>query len=434
MDFSKTMTKTQSEGLNKMDRRVVLKSLLTAAVMGCTSRAFAGTPISDLIAQSAGADWGDQFDFDAGGRGRINTDDPVLSYTTVSYMQQSISAYSMIVQNGDWNAVPTDQGELKIGMRNPVVVALRQRLAASGDLAREAGFSQSFDTYVDAAVKRFQLRHGLPADGTVNAITYRALNVSASSRLNQLQINLDRITKKTEQTANEHRFVMVNIPAAQVEAVEDGVVVQRHNAVVGKIDRQTPILDSKINQIIFNPYWTVPKSIIRKDIIPLMQRQPNYLTDNNIHLYNSKGEEVLPENVNWHSDEAVRLMFRQDPGKINAMSSTKINFPNQYSVYMHDTPQQSTFNDLMRFDSSGCVRIQNIRDLDQWLLKNTSSWDRSQIEDVIHSRKNTPVNLKDPVPLHFAYITAWATGDGVVKFRDDIYHMDGSVDLAIGSN
>ena len=417
-----------------MDRRLVLKSLLTAAVVGYTSRAFSGSPISDLIAQSAGADWGDQFDSDASGRGRITTDEPVLSYATVSYMQQSIGAYSAIVENGGWNTVPTDQGQLNIGMRNPVVVALRQRLAASGDLAQQAGLSQSFDTYVDAAVKRFQLRHGLPADGVVNAITYKALNVSASSRLTQLRINLNRVTKKTEQTSKEPRFVMVNIPAAQVEAIEDGLVVQRHTAVVGKIDRQTPILDSKINQIIFNPYWTVPKSIIRKDIIPLMQREPNYLTDNNIHLYDNKGKEVLPEDVNWHSDEAVGLMFRQDPGKINAMSSTKINFPNQYSVYMHDTPQQSTFNDLMRFDSSGCVRIQNIRDLDQWLLKNTSGWDRNQIEDVIRSRKNKSVNLKDPVPLHFAYITAWATGDGVVKFRDDIYHMDGSLDLAIGSN
>lgn len=327
--------------------------------------------------------------------------------------------------------MPTEQGKLQIGVTHPAVVPLRQRLAASGDLSSSAGMSQSFDSYVDAAVKRFQARHGLPADGVTGDFTYKSMNVDAQVRLNQLRINLDRLTPKAELVSKETRFVMVNIPAAQIEAVEDGVVAQRHTAVVGKIDRQTPLLDSKISQIILNPFWTVPKSIIRKDIIPLMQRKPSYLADNNIHLYNNKGEEVSPESVNWHSDDAVNLMFRQDPGKINAMSSTKINFANPYAVYMHDTPQQTLFNNLMRFDSSGCIRIQNIRDLNQWILKNTPGWDRQQMEAVIASRKNTPINIPDPIPLHFVYISAWSTGEGVTQFRDDIYHMDGSAELAL---
>ena len=227
---------------------------------------------------------------------------------------------------------------------------------------------------------------------------------------------------------------MVNIPAARIEAVEGGNVSQRHTAVVGKIDRQTPILNSKIHEVILNPYWTAPKSIIQKDIIPLMRKNPQYLANNKIRLYNAQGQEVPPESVDWNTDDAVKLMFRQDPGKINAMSSTKINFHNQHAVYMHDTPQKSYFNKLMRFDSSGCVRVQNVRDLDVWLLKNTAGWDRQNIENTIKSGVNTPIQVSDPVPLHFVYITAWSTGDGVVQFRDDIYKMDGATELALGTD
>ena len=164
-----------------------------------------------------------------------------------------------------------------------------------------------------------------------------------------------------------------------------------------------------------------------------MRKDPQYLAKNKIRLYDQSGQEVAPESVDWNTDEAVKLMFRQDPGKINAMSSTKINFHNPYAVYMHDTPQKSYFNKLMRFDSSGCVRVQNIRDLDVWLLKNTPGWDRRAIESTIQSGVNTPIQLADPVPLHFVYISAWSTGGGVVQFRDDIYKLDGAAELALGS-
>ncbi|MHC5307224.1 L,D-transpeptidase family protein [Bartonella sp. LJL80] len=414
-----------------MGRRLFLKSALTASVTMAALPVFANSSGQTLLAQSGRGRWDDQFDAGASGGASVASNQPVLSFATVAFTQQAITQYEDIVNRGGWPRVPTEQGKLQIGVTHPAVVPLRQRLAASGDLSSSAGMSQSFDSYVDAAVKRFQARHGLPADGVTGDFTYKSMNVDAQVRLNQLRINLDRLTPKAELVSKETRFVMVNIPAAQIEAVEDGVVAQRHTAVVGKIDRQTPLLDSKISQIILNPFWTVPKSIIRKDIIPLMQRKPSYLADNNIHLYNNKGEEVSPESVNWHSDDAVNLMFRQDPGKINAMSSTKINFANPYAVYMHDTPQQTLFNNLMRFDSSGCIRIQNIRDLNQWILKNTPGWDRQQMESVIASRKNTPINIPDPIPLHFVYISAWSTGEGVTQFRDDIYHMDGSAELAL---
>ncbi|AAL52374.1 cell wall degradation protein [Brucella melitensis bv. 1 str. 16M] len=397
------------------------------------SSAYAQQVLSDVISSPRRGNWDDQFDARATGGRRVATNQPVLSPQTVADIQNAIVQYTDIASRGGWPLVPGN-ARLQIGVNDPAVQYLRKRLMISGDLPQEAGLSTAFDTYVDAALKRFQARHGLPADGVMGQFTYAAMNVDVNTRLGQLQTNLQRLAPLANDTMQEQRFVMVNIPAARIEAVEGGSVIQRHTAVVGKIDRQTPLLNSKIHEVILNPYWTAPKSIIQKDIIPLMRKDPEYLTKNKIRLYDQSGQEVPPESVDWNTDDAVKLMFRQDPGKINAMSSTKINFHNPYAVYMHDTPQKSYFNKLMRFDSSGCVRVQNVRDLDVWLLKNTPGWDRQNIEATIKSGVNTPIQLADPVPLHFVYISAWSTGDGVVQFRDDIYKMDGSTELALGTD
>lgn len=421
------MTKTdRPANAFRADRRRFLRSAATAglsvAVSAMVSSAYAQQVLSDVISSPRRGNWDDQFDARATGGRRVATNQPVLSPQTVADIQNAIVQYTDIASRGGWPLVPGN-ARLQIGVNDPAVQYLRKRLMISGDLPQEAGLSTAFDTYVDAALKRFQARHGLPADGVMGQFTYAAMNVDVNTRLGQLQTNLQRLAPLANDTMQEQRFVMVNIPAARIEAVEGGSVIQRHTAVVGKIDRQTPLLNSKIHEVILNPYWTAPKSIIQKDIIPLMRKDPEYLTKNKIRLYDQSGQEVPPESVDWNTDDAVKLMFRQDPGKINAMSSTKINFHNPYAVYMHDTPQKSYFNKLMRFDSSGCVRVQNVRDLDVWLLKNTPGWDRQNIEATIKSGVNTPIQLADPVPLHFVYISAWSTGDGVVQFRDDTYKI-----------
>lgn len=432
------MTKTdRPANAFRADRRRFLRSAATAglsvAASAMVSSAYAQQVLSDVISSPRRGNWDDQFDARATGGRRVATNQPVLSPQTVADIQNAIVQYTDIASRGGWPLVPGN-ARLQIGVNDPAVQYLRKRLMISGDLPQEAGLSTAFDTYVDAALKRFQARHGLPADGVMGQFTYAAMNVDVNTRLGQLQTNLQRLAPLANDTMQEQRFVMVNIPAARIEAVEGGSVIQRHTAVVGKIDRQTPLLNSKIHEVILNPYWTAPKSIIQKDIIPLMRKDPEYLTKNKVRLYDQSGQEVPPESVDWNTDDAVKLMFRQDPGKINAMSSTKINFHNPYAVYMHDTPQKSYFNKLMRFDSSGCVRVQNVRDLDVWLLKNTLGWDRQNIEATIKSGVNTPIQLADPVPLHFVYISAWSTGDGVVQFRDDIYKMDGSTELALGTD
>jgi murein L,D-transpeptidase YcbB/YkuD len=276
---------------------------------------------------------------------------------------------------------------------------------------------------VEAAVRRFQARHGISIDGVVRAETFKRLNIPCEIRLAQLKTNLVRL--KAMKGPLGDRYVMCNIPAAQIEAVENGVAVSRHTAVVGRVSRPSPELTSKIIEVNFNPYWTVPVSIVRKDLVPLMQKDPTYLTTEHIHIYDSHGNELKPTEIDWNSNEAVNYRFRQDPGDFNSLGTVRIDFPSPYGVYMHDTPEKGLFGEDMRFHSSGCVRVQNVRELVDWLLRDTSGWSRSQIDATIKSGERVDAKLAKPVPVYWVYITAWATPDGVVQFRDDIYNKDG---------
>lgn len=386
-----------------------------------------GSPnyISQALQQGAGSEWSDGFDTASVSAADVRTSIPTLSPEIVSAVQGAIAEYANIVARGGWPTVPADKA-LRLGMTDPAVAVLRQRLAIAGDLPKTAAANDSnvFDSYVDAAVRRFQARHGIQPDGVVGDSTYAALNVSAQIRLQQLATNLTRLKVLTAKPMPE-RYVMVNIPAASVEVVENGVVVQRHTAVVGKVTRPSPIVNSKITEINFHPYWTVPSSIIRKDLIPIMQKDPTYLATWHIRIYDHKGNEVQPTQINWQTDDAVNYMFRQDPGDFNSLGIVKINFPSPDGVYMHDTPHKGLFNDDFRFDSSGCVRVQNIRELITWILKNTPGQTADVVESELRNPEQVNIRVTDPVPLHWTYITAWATTDGVVNFRNDIYNLDG---------
>jgi murein L,D-transpeptidase YcbB/YkuD len=386
--------------------------------------------IADILRSSRRGNWNDQFDARASHGDKVASNLPIFSPMTVVYVEQAISQHASILAQGGWPIVPAGK-KLRLGVVDPDVVLLRKRLMMSGDLATAAGISEAFDTYVDAAVKRFQARHGLPDDGVLGKYSYAAMNIGADVRLGQLETNLVRLRSMSGFLGD--RYVMVNVPAAQIEAVEMDRVALRHTAIVGKVDRQTPILNSKINEIIVNPYWTAPESIVRKDIIPLMRKNPQYLAENHIRIYGPDGSELDPATIDWSTEDAAKFMFRQDPGAGNAMASVKINFPNPHATYMHDTPQQSLFDKLMRFDSSGCVRVQNVRDLVTWLLRDTPGWDRQHFEQTIKSGESVPVQLAEPVPVYFTYVSAWSTGDGVAHFRDDIYGRDGVDELQLTS-
>ncbi|QCK88802.1 murein L,D-transpeptidase [Phreatobacter aquaticus] len=381
----------------------------------------AGAPAA--FAQTRGAmsaEWGDSFD--AGSRSRATRNPyPVLGPHTVQGLEQAIGQYQQIVARGGWQPVPAGE-RLRIGARRPAVVLLRDRLIATGDLDASSGRSDIFDSFVDTAVKRFQTRHGISPDGLVRESTYAALNVPADMRLRQLETNLVRVRAYSGNLGN--KFIAMNIPAAQLEAVENGQVVSRHVTVVGKIDRQSPIISTRVENINFNPYWTVPSSIIRKDLIPKMQAEPDYLAKNRIRIFNGQGQEVTPESINWNSMDAMNYRFRQDPFEGNSMGNVRINIPNQHAVYMHDTPSKGLFGEDQRFHSSGCARVQNVRELIAWILQGTQ-WNRSEIDRVFRTVDRVDAKPLQPVPVYWVYITAWANPDGNVQFRDDIYQRDG---------
>jgi L,D-transpeptidase YcbB len=397
-----------------------------AAAAGCALGASAAfgqdALLQSLIDQTQRGDFGQGFDSASRTIAMPKASLPTLSPATAEHTGQAIAHYEGIVSRGGWPEVPKID-RLRLGARNPSVVALRQRLTLAGDLDPNAGVSDVYDSYVDVAVRRFQARHGLAVDGNIREQTLKHLNVPAQTRLAQLRTNAVRLKAMSGNLGA--RFVVCNVPAAHIEAIEGGVAVSRHTAVVGKPDRASPDINSRIVEINFNPYWTVPVSIVRRDLIPKMQAEPDYLEKNLIRIIDKGGNELTPSQINWYSEEAVNYRFKQDPGELNSMGSIRINFPSAHGVYMHDTPSKNLFGEDFRFHSSGCVRVQNVRELVNWLLVETPRWSRPEIEQVIKSGDRKDAKVIRPVPLYWVYVTAWATPDGVVQFRDDIYNRDG---------
>ena len=361
----------------------------------------------------------------------IDTPEPILSFDTANNIQTAIAYYSQVVQQGGWEPPTRQTFNLSNGKDGRAVTDLKRHLMLVGDYPQADRVNGNFDDATDLAVRRFQVRHGIIPTGKIDEPTFYAMQVTAEQRLSQLQLNLLRV-QTVATNLNSDRYVVVNIPAAWIEAVETGQVAQRHTAVVGRIDRPTPILDSKIQQINFNPYWHVPKSLIEKDLIKYMNDDPEYLTKFKIHIYDAKGNELQPTDIDWHTDDAVNYSFRQEPGADNSMGHCKINFPNKFDVYLHDTPSKSLFSENARFHSSGCVRVEGVAELVSWLLGPNGGWDQGAVDAVFNSNERLDVSLKQGTPLHTTYVTAWANRTGTVSFRDDVYQFDaqGLVDTA----
>jgi L,D-transpeptidase YcbB len=412
---------TKRSNLTRLSRRAFVLAGGATAALAARAAAAEDAILRKLMQQQDGA-FSQGFDSAARTIKMPRASLPTLSPATLQATEQAIARYTAIVASGGWPRVPPVD-RLRLGSQHAGVLALRRRLAVSGDLDARAGTSDIYDSYVEAAVRRFQARHGLTIDGVAREQTIAALDIPAPVRLDQLNINLVRLRAMSGNLGA--RFVVCNIPAAQVEAVVGGTVASRHVAVVGKPDRPSPDIQSRIVEVNFNPFWTVPVSIVRKDLIPKMQAQPNYLAANHIRIFDPRGNELDARQINWHSDEAVNFRFKQDPGDFNSLGSVRINFPSPHGVYMHDTPAKNLFGEDFRYDSSGCVRVQNVRELVTWLLDETPGWSRGEIDRTIKSGARADARLAQPVPLYWVYVTAWATSDGVVQFRDDIYGRDG---------
>ncbi len=360
--------------------------------------------------------------------GDASTVSPMLGEATPQLMEEAIAHYDMIARAGGWPQLPHLRRTLVAGSRGRLVRALRERLIREGYLPPQARGSKRFDKQVVQAVMRFQRNHGLRVMGHVDNATIDALNVPAETRLETLLANQPRVEWAVRGIAP--RYILVNIPAIQIDAVQNGVVYSRHNCIVGMPDRPSPALISKVSELNFNPYWTAPRSIVRRDIIPQAMKSGNpkrFLQQQRIRIHDGfNGPEVDPDTLPWPDIDIRRYVFRQDPGDGNAMATVKINFPNRYAVYMHDTPTKQLFTSSQRYFSSGCVRVEQVHVLTEWILRGTPGWDRRRIEQVVRSKERIDVHVDNKPAVIWAYLTAWPMADGFVRFREDIYRLDGT--------
>ena len=351
---------------------------------------------------------------------------PMLNEASVQLMLDAIARYEIMTARGGWPQLPMPYGALGRGDRDELVPYLRIRLAAEGFLPfQPVQNDDRYDEVVEAAVGRFQSNHGLHAHGGLNEKTVATLNVSAAARLETLRANLPRVQEHA--TNLGQRYVVVNIPGAQLEAVEFGSVRSRHNIVVGMPDRPSPAISSRISEINFNPYWHAPVSIVQKDLIPKYLKDPNILDQLGIRVFDGwNGPEIDPRSVDWMNVAPERYQFRQDPGGINAMASVKINFPNKHSVYMHDTPSKELFTEASRYFSSGCVRVEEVHELTNWILAGQDGWNPDRIQAVVASGERLDVAVATHTEVRWSYLTSWVGDDGFVNFRNDIYSLDGT--------
>lgn len=341
----------------------------------------------------------------------------------------AIARYERIIASGGWPMVPTGR-MMRPGDDDERVPILRKRLRISGDIPAKGQYydSQSYDSELEAAVKRFQLRHGVRPTGRIEQSMFAVLNVTANQRLDQLKLNYDRL-KALGSCGSEERYVFVNVPAFQLEAVERHEVQLRHRVIVGRNERQTPDVRATIKALNFFPFWRVPDSVATLDLIPRLQKEPEYLENEGIRVYNGyNGPELDRRSVDWFSPATGNYKFKQDPGDKNALGLVRLDMSNEHGVYMHDTPMKKLFEQRSRPFSAGCVRVQDVFQLAEWIARYEPGWQQpGQVRAVLDGGQAVDLNLTRPVPVYFAYITAWAEpSSGRVEFRPDIYGRDGA--------
>jgi L,D-transpeptidase YcbB len=347
--------------------------------------------------------------------------EPTYDEGTAQRIKEAALSYSDLAVRGGWPAIPAD-AKFAAGVQGPYDNLLRQRLIISGDLVSDQTSGPYDDTVTDA-VSRFQSRHGLAPTGMVTPRTLAALNVPVQKRIRQLEASLERLANMN--FAFGQRYVVVNLPAAFAEAVENDRVMRRYRVIVGKTEKPSPTLTAEITSINLNPTWTVPSSIAKTEISAHMRRDPGYLTRMHMEVLDAHDAPVDPRSVDWSGTRTPNFTVRQQSGTWNALGALKIDMPNAYEVYMHDTNQRNLFSDDYRFDSHGCSRVDNVRDLAAWLLQaEMPRWNRAAIDAAIATGERLDIPLPKKVPVAWVYLTAWMTRDQTIQFRNDIYDQD----------
>jgi murein L,D-transpeptidase YcbB/YkuD len=409
-----------------LTRRTILRSLAALPLMGSAPAWAQQTESIAALIPNAGL----KLDF----QGKLGThtgivadkrESAMVTSGSLDAMQSAIGLYEEAVAGGGWDKLP--DGKFEKGVKAPRVVNLRERLVREGYLDMEAMIVEApevYDGHLIGAVRAFQINHGIAPSGKIDQRTRAEMDVSARQRLFMLEENVPRITAHLAEL--QQRAILVNIPSLQLETVSDGIVYARHNVVVGKLDRPSPTLNSIVTDVTFNPYWNAPASIVAKDIIPKYLKDPEYLYQMDIRVFDGVGgPEIDPAEVDWANTPPERYHFQQQPGEHNALATVKVNFKNTFMVYMHDTPHRELFAQNDRYQSSGCVRVDQVRMFINWILAGQDGFGEADFEMIAASQENTVMPVIEPPSVHFMYLTAWATEDGRINFRPDPYQLDG---------
>ncbi|MEO8451819.1 MAG: L,D-transpeptidase family protein [Gemmatimonadota bacterium] len=340
-----------------------------------------------------------------------------------SVLENALMRYRSLAEQAPWPVVP-DGAHLEPGGRAARVTLLRRRLQAEGYAVGTAGGEPDlYDPVLEAAVRRFQELHDLEADGSVGAGTLAALNVPARARVDQLEANLE--PRRSFPDSLGERYILMNAAAFRLDVIEGGASVLQLRVIVGRPRLPTPIASSLVTELLFRPLWRVPRSIAINEIVPIIRRDPGYPARMGMRVFHGSeraGSEVDPRTIDWSATgRALPYRFVQEPGPRNPLGGVKLVFRTPYDVYLHDTPARALFERRRRAFSHGCVRVDRIDQLVAYLLP---GWPADSIAAAMANGRDRRVPLAAPIPIHLVYWTAWVEADGLVAFREDIYHRD----------
>ena len=348
------------------------------------------------------------------------------NYEPINYyyskLKEKLRLYRDIQKKGGFPIIKTDKKILSVTESDSCLLEVKQRLVLSKDLNSDDK-NILFTPSLAAAISRFQQRLGLAENGKLDMKTLDELNKTVDFRIKQMLINLERLRWIPLEIEND--YLLVNIPEYKLHVFENKKQLCETNVVVGKVAKQTSIFKGNISRIILNPYWNIPNSIINNEILPHLKRNSNYLLKNNMEIVSSTGKIINAATIKWHKyKKNVPFIIRQKPGNNNSLGKIKFLFPNNFNIYLHDTPSKELFSQNQRDFSHGCIRVEDPKKLVMYLLRNDKKWNEEKVDNILKTNKETGILLKPNIPVYITYFTAWVDYKGDLNFRNDIYNLD----------
>jgi murein L,D-transpeptidase YcbB/YkuD len=352
-------------------------------------------------------------------------------YAGYRQLRGKLADLKAVAASGDWPKVPTGP-PIKPGVTDERIPAVRKRLMATAELAAGDAESTVYDEPLQAAVQLFQRRHGLVDDAVLGRQTVATMNVSAADRARQVALNMERWRWLPRRLEDNH--IVVNVPGAWLEVVEDGKAVLTMRVIVGDTDHPTPALHARMTSLVLNPVWRVPASIATEEILPKLQKDPGYLIANDLELVSDAFPPGSPESqgvgISWKDRSTMPWPVRQRAGSDNALGRIKFNIPNNDDIYLHDTPNHRLFTRAFRALSHGCVRVEKPDALALLLLRD-KDWSQEKLTKEIDRGETRTVVLGKSLPVWLLYWTMWVDADGVLQIRDDLYGRDERLAVAL---